>query len=143
MDKEVYSNFYFDSYRVNNISFYINKQFEKGEVEIDFNVESNLSVNEEQNKARIIFELILWDEPEKNNLPFKLSLKAEGYFSADESMNKEHFIKMCKYNGNAILFPFIRSAVLDITKTSNFGPPVALPLININSLIDHKKSKMN
>ncbi|HLV09553.1 MAG TPA: hypothetical protein VKY40_05045 [Halanaerobiales bacterium] len=50
-------------------------------------------------------------------------------------MKKDDFDYMCKYNGAAILFPFLRSAITDITKASNVTPLV-LPLVNIQKYID-------
>lgn len=140
MDKSIYSKFYFDNYKITNISFQLNNEFKpSGKITLNFDVERNISINDEENKANIELIFILWDKPERENYPFRIEINIVGTFSADDDMDRLQFEKMCKYNGTAILFPYLRSALTDITKISNFGPPVVLPSININNLLKQEE----
>ena len=57
-----------------------------------------------------------------------------GYFEIEGCKSVDKAINFCKLNGTAIMFPYIRSAITDLTKISNIEPLI-LPAINIYSLI--------
>lgn len=137
MDKKVISNFYFDSYNIEDIDFQLNQNFDGSEVDLKIDTEINISIRSGENEGITAIKLLLWDEENSDNYPFKLSATIKGYFSADKDMDRERFEEMCKYNGAAILFPFLRSAVSDITKVANIRT-LNLPLINIKKLIDER-----
>lgn len=137
MDKNNFSKFYFNDYQINTMSFNINPDFKGKDVQLDFNIEANIAVDENKNRANISLKLVLWDNPEKNNYPFKAEIDILGSFSAEEEMEKEEFYNMCRYSGTATLFPFLRGALADVTKASNFGPSIILPLINVNKFVEN------
>jgi preprotein translocase subunit SecB len=85
--------------------------------------------------------MIIWDKAHENNKLFRLEIMIRGIFSADDSV-KEDFTYLCEYNGLSILFPFIRSAIADITEAANVSPLI-LPLINVENFINKHKQKEN
>ncbi|WP_018249864.1 protein-export chaperone SecB [Orenia marismortui] len=135
MTNNAKSQFYFDDYRIENINFEMNNDFKNGDVDVDFDADFNLNIYEEENKGLLNIEVKFWENAAKDSYPFELSISIIGVFSSDPSMDKEQFETMCKYNGAAILFPYIRSAITDITKVANL-PSLILPTINIRRLID-------
>ena len=75
---------------------------------------------------------------ENNKYPFYLSFIIYGIFT-NNGLGKEQFKRAVEYNGTALLFPFIRSTVADITKIANNGATLLLPTINVNALIEDSK----
>jgi preprotein translocase subunit SecB len=65
--------------------------------------------------------------------PFYLfiSLTGEFQFTDNADVDNEFMIDM---NAVAILFPYLRSAVTNITSTANI-PPLILPTINVSKLL--------
>ncbi|MTI62242.1 MAG: hypothetical protein FH762_20040 [Firmicutes bacterium] len=142
MDEHIISDFYFNRYNLENIIFEYNPKFGSNEVDIDIKTEIESACKRDVNEGYTKIKMSLWDESDGDNYPFKLEITIIGFFSGDDSMERNKFEKMCQYNGAAILFPFLRSAITDITKASNVSPLV-LPLINIKKFIDEERNKLN
>ncbi|MEJ6952080.1 protein-export chaperone SecB [Natronospora cellulosivora (SeqCode)] len=142
MDEHNLSKFYFDGYIINNIEFDFNSQFDnEGDIlELDFNLDYSVKIDEEENhKGSTQLRIKIWEDAYNNNYPFKLSVEIIGFFSADKEMDKKKFAEMCESNGTAILFPFLRSVITDITKNANVTPLV-MPLINVENFIKDKNN---
>ncbi|WP_416358930.1 protein-export chaperone SecB [Caldicellulosiruptor danielii] len=82
----------------------------------------------------------MFGNAEENNFPFSLEISLTGYFRGSENIEREKFIELTKYNGTAILFPYLRSAVSDITKAANINPLI-LPVINVINFIKEQEKK--
>ncbi len=140
MDEHNLSKFYFDDYIINNIDYDFNEKFDNtGEaLELDFDIDYNVKINDEtENKGLTQILIRIWEDANNNNFPFQLTIKMTGFFSADNEMDSIKFSEMCESNGTAILFPFLRSAITDITKNANVTPLV-MPLINVENFIKEK-----
>jgi Preprotein translocase subunit SecB len=137
MDKTV-SNFSFLGYRIDYINYSINPQFKstrKMDVQLKLNVHTK--ADEEHSKGTVTIEAEFFkDNPEK--YPFTLKLSITGNFSMDNPTDGETLRKRIKLNGTTALFPFLRSAVADITKSANIQPLI-MPLINIHRLLEKQE----
>jgi preprotein translocase subunit SecB len=77
----------------------------------------------------------------KSNL-FKFDLTMEGAFLGGiNSLSKDKFSEMLELNGLVTLSQISRSFLLSVTSQSGINPPVRLPMINVVSLIEKKKSE--
>ncbi|MEJ3735431.1 protein-export chaperone SecB [Bacillus sp. XZ-5] len=81
---------------------------------------------------------------EEGNLPFKAEVILRGFFCFNsEDFNQEEY-EIDDYqiftiiNGSAILYPYLRSVLTDLTSKSNHNP-VILPTINFNEFIRDKE----
>jgi len=140
MNSEVTSSFTFRTYHITNIEFNINHNFiTTGKIDINFNVNHEIKKNVEDETWSVKLHTLIFDKAEENNYPFTIKLSIEGIFSieSEEPLPDEEILKFCSINGTAALFPFLRSAVTDITKISNV-PPLVLPLVNIYNLINQQ-----
>ncbi|MGN1213034.1 MAG: protein-export chaperone SecB [Christensenellales bacterium] len=66
------------------------------------------------------------------NFPFELKLSMCAEFALPNFEEKK-YDKLIKKDVPSIMFPFMRSAVANITTTANI-PPLILPIININNI---------
>lgn len=143
MNKEIQSRFIFRDYKIDNIKFNLNSDYinqDSIELDIKFGTEIKL-IN--PNLSQVKLSVLIFDKYQEENYPFILSLDVIGKFEyefKDEDIDKEKIIKLCKINGTAALFPYMRSAISDITKIANVDPLV-LPLINVYNMI--KQSEEN
>lgn len=138
MKNDIMSNFYFDNYIIKKINLDFNQNFKSEDpVNLEFDLDINTSIEQQEHTGWTQLDILIWDQAEKNNYPFTLSMQILGFFSADEDMEADDFLTMCKYNGASILFPFLRSAIADVTKSANITP-LTLPLINVKKFIDDK-----
>lgn len=138
MDKQIASKFIFKNYNIDNIEFNINKNY-SGDEEINLDVKfgTEIKISETNTAAEVKLSVLIFEKCQENNYPFKLSLDVIGNFTyeiKDEEIQQEKILNMCKLNGTTALFPYMRSAITDITKIANIDPLV-LPLINIYSML--------
>lgn len=123
----------FKDYGILEIDYQININAKSKNIELsndNFRLTRNVSIY--GNNGQLIIKVELF-EKNSNIYPFYLSFIIYGLFT-NNGLNKEDFHKVLEFNGTAILFPFIRSTVADITKTANNGTPLLLPTINVNAL---------
>ncbi|AWX21266.1 hypothetical protein EQZ01_03935 [Bacillus subtilis] len=80
---------------------------------------------------------------EEGSLPFKAEVILRGFFCFNsEDFNQEEY-EIDDYqlftiiNASAILFPYLRSALTDLTSRSNHNP-IILPTINFNEFIRNR-----
>lgn len=147
MDKQLLSVFRFEDYKINSIEFKRNDRFQyQDPLDIKFGLGVGISLENERVAGRVTIDLNVFENAEEINYPFSLKISISGYFSTDDEckMPRDKFEEYCKINGTAAMFPFLRSAVADITKAANMEPLV-LPLVNIHNLIKNaeEESKEN
>ena len=104
---------------------------EKGiKIDIKFKV---ITVLKDKGRVLLTIKVELFKNSEVNNYPFELSFFLVGEFDTDETDEKkiEEFLK---YNGTAILFPYVRSTISSLT-TLTGQPHLLLPTYNIRNLL--------
>lgn len=124
----------FDGYQVKEINFLLNQNYstESEQIEINFELESKQGLAEDKMHSSLLLTAKIFDDAEKNNYPFQLKVELEGFFSIDS----EKEIDIEKYSPNmiAILYPYLRALISNITVNSNI-PALTLPTINANDFI--------
>ena len=78
----------------------------------------------------------------KRKLLFKVELVMEGAFRS-ETLSKDDFKNMVEVNGLITLSHISRAYIISATAQSGINPPVKLPMVNINQLIEHKKREID
>jgi preprotein translocase subunit SecB len=122
--------FQFKKYLVENIDFKIKNISTPQRLKFDFDINKEVEYNNNS------MNLLVFVDVFKNeiNAPFELSLAIRGFFEFSENIeNKEIFEK----NAMAILFPYIRNIITNITSISGF-PPLIIPTLNINKFYENK-----
>lgn len=130
------STFRFDGYTIEESTYHRNPAFQPHEIPIDFVVEGGIKVYPENVRSEITLSarLFMEETTSEEHTPFTLHLVLKGFFSGEsEEMEVAHFIELCKHNAPAILFPFLRSTVADITR-SFAQNALVLPLINLQNM---------
>jgi len=134
MDKQILSSFRFEDYKINNINYVLNEEYEATEaIETEYGLGLGIKISSDCKQAEINLEMDIFSAVDKPS-PYKLKISILGWFSTDDIIKESDFIDFCKINATAILYPYLRSAVTDITKVGNIQPLV-LPLVNIYRLI--------
>lgn len=122
--------FQFKKYLVENIDFKIKNISNHQRIKFDFDINKEVEYNNNSMNLLVIVDVF------KNeiNAPFELSLAIRGIFEFSENIeDKEIFEK----NAMAILFPYIRNIITNITSMSGF-PPLIIPTLNINKFYQNK-----
>lgn len=138
MPKDINGALGFIHYGVDKINYQLNKNAIPHNISLsgeNFKLARQVYTN--GNEGQLIIQVELF-EKENNKYPFYLSFIIYGIFT-NNGLEAEQFKRAVEYNGTALLFPFIRSTVADITKIANNGNPLLLPTINVNALIEDSK----
>jgi preprotein translocase subunit SecB len=77
----------------------------------------------------------------KKKVFFKIDLLMEGAFKS-ETLSKEDFKNMVEVNGLITLSHITRAYIISVTAQSGINPPVRVPMVNINKLIEQKKKEL-
>jgi Preprotein translocase subunit SecB len=127
----------FKGYRVTKMSYKRNGNF-NGEAEVSYKPSFNsaINLNEETNEAIVILK---FETPK--NFPFKLKVNIEGNFkyNTEEDSQKIGAKRLLYQNALAILFPYLRVIVNQVSGLGNEYPPLLLPTVNIASLLNNEE----
>lgn len=129
MGNKVESILKFENYIVRRVDFVINENFsERNNVQLVFDI--NSKVKTDKNKLSILLETKIFENAEKNDFPFEMSIDVIGDFKISGG-DSNKFIP----NAIAILYPYVRAVVSTYTAQANVNPLI-LPPINVNKLIE-------
>lgn len=124
----------FEGYRVINMSYAQNDNFKKPQGKLSFNPKFGVRlVTDNANKAKVILNFT-----SKNELPFDVMVTLEGDFKYNASEDEINlgFEKLLKKNATAILFPYLRAIISQLTTMGNEYQPLLIPAMNIGALLE-------
>lgn len=108
---------------------------------LNIQFELEVALDDTDMKARVLLNANIFSRSKKDgDQPPILSTRIAGFFEQDGSLSPEEFRARCEMNGAATLFPFLRSAVADVTRITNMGPVLILPLINVHKMLGREKA---
>lgn len=129
----------FEGYQVDNINYEKNNSNQKGDY-TSFPPEFFIvkADKENNNQFNIIMGVKIDDSDAENILPFTAEVVVRGFYSFNTDDAKEYDIDNIHLfqlvNGSAILYPYLRSILTDITSKSMHNP-IILPTINFSKFI--------
>lgn len=140
--KDSISSLRFKGYLSDNIYFAMNSEFNRSEDDLELDLEFNYDLNMEYEEKRAILNLecTVFDNCEENNYPFTIDVSLLGFFEFDGDLKEEDVHKMIEINGSAILFPYLRSIISNITASAGIQPLI-IPTMNISKLIKNDINK--
>jgi len=133
MDKNKQPGINFETCFVKEITFKREPLFSK-KYDLDIKFNNTNYFNKEKTNCTTELQADIQDK----NGSFKIDITVIGIFSVNEdeqNMTLEHFIEN---NSMAMIFPYLREAIADITRRSGLNA-VLLPPINIKAILDKKK----
>lgn len=109
--------------------------FPKEGIKVDVSVKASIKLDKIQKRLRLSLEVSLFKKAE--NSPLRLSVLASGYFKAKDVKTLEEFSKI---QASALVFPFIREIIANITMRTGY-PPFLIPPTNIIDLVGKNLEK--
>lgn len=126
----------FVDYKVNNVEFRNNDDYNGEEVDIDFDVSAQFHISDDGEEMIVVLNANIFEPKEGKLYPFKMSVEIEGYFKGNLE-DKDQDIGQYGKNAVAILFPYVRALVSTFTANANVTPLI-LPTVNVNKLLIDK-----
>lgn len=119
----------------------VNLKGQSVNVAFDFDYMIKELKNEAGNSFGLLDYVVKVKATVKKKVLFKIDLVMEGAFGS-ETLSKEEFEDMVEVNGLITLSHISRAYIISITAQSGINPPVRVPMININKLIEQKKKEL-
>ncbi|HEM3702037.1 TPA: protein-export chaperone SecB [Streptococcus suis] len=138
MKEEYLSTLVFENYLVTELSYRQNRKFNFETDELDVNFDINAKVQLTNGVESAVTLKVSCGEEDNPNCPFLIEVEIIGIFKFDGI--EEDLANMASKNAIAILFPYVRALVSDLSSRSNVYPQYKLPLMNVAEFIkDNKK----
>lgn len=125
--------FHFVDFRIVNLNFGSNLKIKPDK---DISVSSRIDIGYNINGKELNVFLKL--EIEEGGLPFNLNLEGDGLFKFDHEVDPDQIEEIANINCAAIIFPYLRETVADITRRAGF-PPLHLPPVNFVEIYKRQK----
>lgn len=133
----------FENYFFESFSFSENEKFDYECDDLDVDFFPKVEVNILEKKSAIILMYCRLGDESKINCPFTGEVKLTGIFTAefDESDTEDANLanELLTQNAIAILFPYLRSFVSDMTLKTNKFPSFILPPFNILNMLKEEE----
>lgn len=130
--KDIRADINFVNYYVDQIDFKIrNTETVHKEDNINLTFKGNTSIDEESNTAIVSLGCIIGEDDES---PLYLKVNIIGHFKYSSNCELKQIQGLITTNATAILFPYLRTTITNITSCSGIKP-IILPVMNINKLI--------
>lgn len=131
----------FEDYLIEELSYKRNFNFNPNIQKIDLNSDIEAEINIiSENKADVSLNVIVGDL-EKIDVPFQIKANIIGKFTFNEEhSNGSSFNDFLSENSIAILFPYLRNLISDISLKSNEFPSLIIPVINVVKLLKENNS---
>ena len=137
MKNEIISNIIFTQYIIEKMVFEINNEFQPNEpTPLDIKFDNHISVNIADHKAIINLGCTIFEDFKEKNYPFFMLAKIKAFFDFESSLTDEEVKKLLEINGTAIVFPYLRMIISNLTVNSGL-PPLILPTVNISKMLEH------
>ncbi len=96
-------------------------------------------VTDDNDEAKVTLTFVL-----ENELPFNIKVTLEGSFKYNASEDEANIglDELLKKNATAILFPYLRAIVSQLTSMGNEYQPLLIPAMNIGALLDENNTKI-
>lgn len=130
MKKQTSLSFVFQ--RLTQVDFAINRKFASSE-KFDCEPEMRLAHSFDSASKTCRLEITIRLKPGK--APFAFTVSMEGCFEFSRKITPQELERVAHINCAAILFPFLREFIADLTRRAGF-PPFLLPPVNFVNLYD-------
>lgn len=116
----------FERFGLVSLSFMVNTNFKKAKtVEIRPSLEVANKYDGKKKALNIRIKVSLAD----GNAPFTFSVVGEGRFVFKTKPDEQTVANVANINGPAIIYPYVRETIADLTRRAGF-PPLHLPPVN-------------
>ncbi|MGB5822458.1 MAG: protein-export chaperone SecB [Proteocatella sp.] len=120
---------------ITNINYETNYDYfiDNPDGEISIAIDNNIEIQnvENENIAKVILSLYIFQNLKIEDVPFKLSVCIEGIFSWEDELNGQagNLKSLLNQNAPAILYSYLRPLITIITNESGM-PALVIPLMN-------------
>ena len=126
------------------IQFRVNPDFHVENENQAVEIKHNIAIKYELKEKLLVVHIIIQTPPidQSENYPFNFLLVVTGFFELKDEIEKSELDKFANINCAAIIFPYLRETLADVTRRSGF-PPLHLQPVNFIKLFKEKAERCN
>lgn len=133
--------FQFVDFLVTNID-YKAVSLDDGDEQGENNIEFAYNLQHDEKVYTLGLLVVVENIQKDHKLKIRLETKGKFVFNDDTALDDAKCEELIKVNGSAILFPYIRSLLYNLTSADSHGDAIILPTINFTKVIEEiDKSK--
>jgi preprotein translocase subunit SecB len=121
----------FKEFALLKLEFHLNEEFK--DENIDNVIEPEISISHELRQEEKQLVVVLGLRQLTGNIPYRFEIKAGSLFQFEEIPEDKILKQLATINCPAIIFPYIRETIADLTRRAGF-PPLHLDPINFIEL---------
>lgn len=121
----------FANFTLLKVNFSLNKDFKEGVDEVTINPDFLVTHEFRDNEKELV--VIIGVRLDKGNIPYYFEIQGGGLFRFTEIPDEKMLNQLATINCPAILFPYIRETIADLTRRAGF-PPLHLAPVNFIEL---------
>ncbi len=125
----------FVGFEIKKVDYELLSSVLESDVEFYRKVEPNIK----EKKCNIIIGIRLVDSERNDSKTLKLNVEIAGFFQFEDDSDfiEENIKNLIIPNGTAILFPYLRTLISNITSFDTLGEGIIIPTINTMNLFDN------
>lgn len=124
-----------------NVAFNRKDSYNKDKLDLEVKIASSIGIAENNDLYKVLISLEIEDNRNKS-LYIKVDTCGIFSFESDEKLKSKDKSVFLEKNSLAILFPYARSFITNITSQSGVEP-IILPAINISAMVDKNNKQSN
>ncbi len=129
----------FLNFSLAKVQFKVNRKFKPKATEV--NISPQIALNHEVRTEEKQLIVMLGIRQRAGNIPYYFEVEALSLFHLDENETDEKILKqLADINCPAIIFPYVRETIADLTRRAGF-PPLHLNPINFVQLAKERESE--
>lgn len=110
----------FTDFRIHKIEFRVNEKFKPKNKPIAIN--TSLKIDHKYDKRKKELKVVVEVSLKETDAPFSCVVEGIGKFHFTKEPDEQKLVRIASINCPAILFPYIRETIADITRRSGFNP---------------------
>jgi len=131
--------FSFADFKILQVNFSVIRGFTPPEKNESVEIGSSINIGHEEEANQLqVFLTVTFDS---EHVPFDLSIECVGLFTFNERLDEyeaDFIEEIASVNCAAIIFPYLRETVADLTRRAGF-PPLHLPPVNFVEIFKRSK----
>ena len=128
----------FANFALLKVNFFLNQEYKEDSA--DTSVSPDISINHEFREKEKQLIVILGLRQTKGNIPYRFEIESGGIFQFENIPEEKMLKQLASINCPAILFPYVRETIADLTRRAGF-PPLHLNPINFIQLAREQEAK--
>ncbi|TAL25429.1 MAG: hypothetical protein EPN94_05230 [Nitrospirae bacterium] len=128
----------FANFALLKVNFFLNQEYKEGSA--DTAIAPDIAISHEFREKEKQLIVILGLRQLKGNIPYRFEVESGGIFQFENVPEEKLLKQLAIINCPAILFPYVRETIADLTRRAGF-PPLHLNPINFIQLAKDQEAK--